>query len=459
MHGYQEWVEKQSPFQAVNRPRRGVQGGDSVSAVNLGVYRSILRVRAAYPFDIGAFLMRFYVYMTNIGIITMLTLEGYSFLLAGLVSSTVALAMFLISPRISKLIDERGQSKVVPFAAVVTLAGLAIMLALVNFRGPEWALFIAAVLMGCVPSPQALARARWTYLIRTGKLGDGAPELRTMFSYEGVLDDIGFMFSPSISIALASSVTPIAGMMAGGVAFAIGAAALTLARSTEPEPGWGSNAGGAASSAQGAGGKAKSVIRTSSVVRVLFVFLLLVGAFFGVNDTTTVSFAEDVGDPNVASVVLMIASFISMITGFVFGMLNLRAAPYKQLMVCAVLIGCGYGLVAFINSVPTLYIVEGIAAVTYAPFLIVINAACERAVPGDRLTEAITWVNAGATCGMAFGPTAGGAIIEHFGTLPSFHFCAVLALAIPVTALLCFRIIKRDVKSEAYTEIAKSPVN
>ena len=154
-----------------------------MSAVNLGVYRSILRVRAAYPFDIGAFLMRFYVYMTNIGIITMLTLEGYSFLLAGLVSSTVALAMFLVSPRISKLIDERGQSKVVPFAAVVTLAGLAIMLALVNFRGPEWALFIAAVLMGCVPSPQALARARWTYLIRTGKLGDGAPELRTMFSY------------------------------------------------------------------------------------------------------------------------------------------------------------------------------------------------------------------------------------------------------------------------------------
>ncbi len=431
-----------------------------MSAVNPGVYKAILRVRAAYPFDIGAFLMRFYNYMINIGIITMLTLEGYSFLIAGLVSSTVALAMFFITPRISKLVDERGQSKVVPFASAATLVGLAAMLALVNFRGPEWALFIAAVLMGCAPSPQALARARWTYLIRTGKLGEGAPELRTMFSYEGVLDDIGFMFSPSISIALASAITPTAGMLSGGIALAVGTVILVSARSTEPEPGWGSAQAGDAPAQQSttAHGHVKSIIRTSSIVRVLFVFMVFIGAFYGVFDTATVSLAEDAGDPNVASIILMIASLISMIVGFLFGMINLRAPQYLQLVGCAVLIGVAYGTMMFIDSVPSLYIVACASAVTYAPFLIVINAACERAVPGDRLTEAITWINAGATCGLAFGPTIGGSVIEQFGTVVSFDFGAVLALAIPVTALLCFRIIKRDVRSDTFKEISKSPV-
>ena len=154
----------------------------------------------------------------------------------------------------------------------------------------------------------------------------------------------------------------------------------------------------------------------------------------------------------------MIASFISMIVGFLFGMINLRAPQYLQLVGCAVLIGVAYGTMMFIDSVPSLYIVACASAVTYAPFLIVINAACERAVPGDRLTEAIAWINAGATCGLAFGPTIGGSVIEQFGTVVSFDFGAVLALAIPVTALLCFRIIKRDVRSDTFKEISKSPV-
>ena len=77
-------------------------------------------------------------------------------------------------------------------------------------------------------------------------------------------------------------------------------------------------------------------------------------------------------------------------------------------------------------------------------------------MPGDRLTEAITWLNAGATCGMAFGPTVAGTIIDTMGAACSFDFGGILALAIPVTALLCFRIIKRNVRDEAELTIAYS---
>ena len=202
-----------------------------MSAINPGVYKAILRVREARPFDIGCFLMRFLPYMNTIGTVTMLSLSGFSFFVAGLVSSVIALATFIIAPRVSKLVDTYGQSRVVPWAALINLAGLVLMVAIVAFDGPEGALFAAAVLMGASPNPPALARARWTYLIRSGKLGNAAPIMRTMFSYEGVLDDIGFMFSPSLSVALASTIAPIAGMVFGGVAFAAGTVLLMCSRS------------------------------------------------------------------------------------------------------------------------------------------------------------------------------------------------------------------------------------
>lgn len=420
-----------------------------MSSFNPRVYADLLRVRQAYAFEAGCFLMRFYAYMMNIGTVTMLTLAGYSFFVAGLTSSVIALSMFFIAPRVSKRVDERGQHRVVPVAAAITMAGLAIMLGNVVVHGPEWVLFAAALPMGFVPNPQALARARWTFLIRSGRLGDAAPDLRTMFSYEGVLDDIGFMFSPSISIALASAITPVAGLLAGGVSFAVGTTLLTLSRSTEPVPGWSDATRGAAGAdaAAKAVARPKSVLRTSSVVRVLFAIMFFVGAFFSVFDATTVALSEELGNPNIASVVLIVASCVSMVTGFLFGMVHLRIPQYAQLLVTAVIIGCAYGSMFLVDSAMLLFIMSTIAALFYAPLLITANATCERAVPGSRITEAITWMNAGMTCGMAFGPSVSGIIVDTWGAAASFDFGAVLAFAVPVTALLGARILKRGLRT------------
>lgn len=426
-----------------------------MSAINPGVYKAIVRVREARLFDIGCFLMRFLPYMNTIGTVTMLTLSGFSFFVAGLVSSTIALATFIVSPRISKLIDTYGQSRVVPWAALANLVGLCLMVAVVALEGAVPLLFVAALLMGCTPNPPALARARWTYLIRSGKLGNAAPVMRTMFSYEGVLDDVGFMFSPSLSVALASAIVPFAGMVFGGAAFALGTVLLLLSRNTEPRPGW-SEAVVEDSAANEDFIHRKSVFRTTAVVRVMFFMMLFVGAFYGVFDTATVSFAEEMGDPTFASIVLMASAITSMLMGFVFGMIRLRMPQYRQLVLFAVIIGLAYGTMMFIDSPMMLFVVGTLAGLAYAPFLIVINATCERSVSGDRLTEAITWINAGITCGMAFGPTAGGVIIDTFGAARSFDFGALLALAIPVTALVCFRIIKRNVRNEAELSVAYS---
>lgn len=466
-------------------------GGGNVAKVSPGVYKKVLRVREAYPFDIACLLMRFFGSMLNIGVVTMITLSGYSFLTAGLSSSLIALSIFVVTPRVSKRIDERGQSAVVPKAAAVSLLGLVVLIANVALHGPVWPLFVGALLVGFFPSPQAMARARWTYLIRSGRLGETAPDLRTMFSYESVLDDMAFIFSPSISIALAAAIAPVAGMVCGGVAFAVGVVLLCSAKGTEPYPGWsqgeaagsaadvadvvgaadaadavgdaagdgaaaskGALAEGAAAVASAASVPSKSLLATSSAVRVLFVIYAFAGSFLGLFDTATVSLSEDLNSPDFAGAVLMASGAVSMTAGFLFGMVRLRAPLPKQLVVAACAVGLSFGTMFLIDSAPTLMAVALLGACTYAPLLIVANGVCERAVPDARLTEAITWLNAGYTCGAAFGPTVAGALIDTFGTMASFKVGTLLCLGMLLTAILCYRVVKASILP-AYTVVEK----
>lgn len=443
-----------------------------MAAFDARTYQTIWKVKRARAFDVGGLLMRLYYYMTNIGVVTMLSLAGYSFLVAGLVSSAIALSVFLIAPRLAKLVDRRGQSKVLPRAACLPVVGTVAMLVCVVMHAQPWIFFPLAILMGAMVSPQALVRARWTYLIRTGRLGSGAPTLHGVFSYECLLDDLGFLVAPPLSIFLASTITPIAGLALGVIAYVVGAVLIVTSRTTEPAVGWrpapNAEAEGAAktealvdalaeATPDAAGAEAevapdiataaatsvtadnRSIFRLSPVVRILFTMMFFIGAFFGVLDVATVSFAESLGDANIASGALMVQAICSMLAGFAFGMVRLPLRLPTQLVILAICLGVGFATTAFIDSVLLLYLLTALPAAFYAPLLIMINATCERAVPGARFTEAITWVNAGATCGLALGPTLGGMVIDAFGPLASFHVGGAIALAIAVIALVFSR--------------------
>lgn len=401
------------------------------------VYSAVVRTRRAYPFDLGAFLVRIYAYMSTIGTISMMTLAGYTVFQSGCVASALAISTFLISPQVSRKIDERGQGAVLPLSCAITIVGLALLLAVVQFSLPYFLCFVATVLMGFVPNAQALARTRWTYLLHTGQLGENAPTLKTVYSYEGIIEDFAFLISPAASIALSSAITPIAGMFFGGVCCVLGVVILCLARSTMPEVGWGTAPETEKS------GKSRSVFLTSAVVRLLFMIMMFLCLLYGVFDTSAVTFSQQLGTPELASLLLMLESVVSLFSGMLFGMVNLAVPVRHQLTVATLLCGAAYTLLALVSDVPSLFIISMVAAVFYAPLLITCNTTCESAVPSSRLTEAMTWMNAGNTFGMAFGPTIAGFVIDSYGPLFGFDVAALSAFCMVVIAVLGIPLLKK----------------
>ena len=399
------------------------------------VYLRILSVHQAYAFDLGCILMRIYMYMGTIGIVSMLTLSGHSALFAGTVSSMLAISTFFISPRTGKFMDELGQRRVVAITSSITLCGVALLLLTVAFGWPQWLTYLAAFFMGFVPSAPAIARTRWTYLSETGQLGQNAPALKSIYSYEGVLEDFAFMIGPAGSIALSSLLFPTAGILLGGLLFATGTLILlTFGKDTEPQVGWKKHDDQAVDSPAT---KRRIALVELPIVHVLFCFTLLVGFFYGAFDTTSIVFAQSLGDPNVASMGLSVGSLISMLASFGFGCMVLKSGLDKQVFVGAVLISLSYMGMAFITNAPAFYAVSWFGAIFYPPCIIAINAYCESVVPADRLTESLTWVSAGITCGLALSPTVTGAILDAFGPTAGFIMGAIACLALLLLAVAC----------------------
>ena len=404
------------------------------------LYGRVICVKQAWLFDLGGLLMRMCTYMFSLGTITMLTLSGWSYFLAGTVAFVIAIAIFLIGPQVSRQVDKRGQSVVLPIAGFAVVLGLFIMTMTVQFNGPKALCYLGAIFMGFNPSPQALVRARWSYLLETGKLGENRPELKTVFAYEGILDDAGYMIGPCLSLALAALLFPTAGMLVGGIAFIIGMTMLLASKATEPEVGWHAVE---REEELPASGKGRNMLFESSMVRVLFMFMLFQGMCYGVYNSALVAFGQEQNASHIISIIMALTGVGSIIAGFVFGAVKLKASMGKQLVVTSIAFGVLYALLFLVSDMSTLAIICVVASFSYAPLLITMNTACEKSVPGARLTESLTWIQAGATLGSTVSPTIGGIFVDLWGSLAGLNFSATCAVAMALSALACIPVIRK----------------
>ena len=380
-------------------------------------YRELFAAPGTRGFALAGLLARIPLPMIGIGIITMLSQLRGSYALAGAVSASFVLTYARVSPQVSRWVDRRGQSRVLPLATAISVLGLLLLLGATWWQAPDWILFAGAMLAGFMPSMSAMVRARWTAIYR------GQDRLQTAYSLETVLDEVTFIAGPPLSVGLAVAVFPQAGVLAAALLLVAGVSALLLQKGSEPPI-----------QVQEQGSR-PSVLRLNSV-RLLALLMVAMGVIVGTVDIVSVAFAEQMGQPGAASLVLSAYALGSCVAGLVFGGLKLNIPLHRLLLWGGLATAATTLPLLLVASVAQLAGAVLLAGLFFAPTMIVAMSLVERVVPEQQLTEGMTWLLAGLNIGVAMGAAASGQMVDQGGASSGF-MVALYAAALIVLLALC----------------------
>lgn len=393
-------------------------------------YRELFSVKGSIAFSAAGLVARIPVPMMGIGIITMLAQMRGDYGLAGLVSAAFTLSMALLGPQVSRLVDRRGQSRILLPVTGISVMSLGALLLCARFEAPVWTLYLFAVLAGFMPSMAAMVRARWSQLYRD------SPRLHTAFSLEAVVDELTFVIGPALSVALCTTVFPEAGPLVAVVFLALGVLLFVAQRETEPPvlPA-NSSAGG-------------SAIRLGAV-RVLVLTLVAGGVIVGTVDVVSVAFAEHLGNPAAAGIVVSVYAVGSAISGLVFGTLKLSLSPPRLLLIGTAGTAASAVPLLAVDGIVTLGVVVFIAGLFFSPTMIVVMGMIEKIVPAEKLTEGMTWAITGLSIGVALGAAVSGGAVDRFGPDGGFVVAVVAGGSMILIALLSYPLLSRKTEVRA----------
>ncbi len=374
-------------------------------------YREIFRAPGAKGFSAAGFFARLPIAMAPIGIVAMLSQTHGEYWLAGAVSATFALTNAAAAPQISRLVDRMGQSRVLIPATIVSVIAFAALILATNQRWPAWTLFLSAFLAAAMPSIPAMMRARWTEIFRD------RPELNTAFAFESAADELVYIAGASLSVGLAVSLFPEAGMMISTTFLALGSFAFLLQRSTEPKV-----------RAVESGHSQRSAIFLRPV-QIITLALIFVGSTFATAEVSAVAITKELGQPEAASLVIGVYAIGSFVVGLTLGAINPKMPLQRQLLIAvSVLALTALPLLVANTSVALLAFAVFVSGVAISPIFITSFGLIERRVPESMLTEGVTWVMTGIGIGMALGAVISGWVIDNFGPDNGFWVSVVASL-------------------------------
>ena len=405
-------------------------------------YRDILARPGALAFSSAGALARLPMSMVGIGIVLMVSDLYGSYGLAGRVAAAYVLTHAVCSPQLARLVDRRGQARVMRPAIAVTVVALVGLVVVTLTHGPPAALFAAAVLAGSsIGSVGALVRARWSHALSDPR------QRHTAYALESVLDEAVFVVGPVLATILATAVHPAAGLVVPIAAVLTGGLLLFAQHGTEPPP--------AAPRAPGAA-RRRHVLRSGGM-GVLAVVFVAMGSIFGATDVATVAFAEEQGNKGAAGVILAVFAAGSMLSGLGYGARHWVSPLWRRFAVGMVALALGVLPFVFVTSLPALAGVMFVAGFAIAPTLVNGNALVQHFVQPGRLTEGLTWVGTSLGLGVAVGASVAGAAIDTRGSHGGFQVVVISAVLAFVATLASLRTLRAGTAEPAGLPLAETP--
>jgi predicted MFS family arabinose efflux permease len=404
-------------------------------------YAEVLRIPGAWRFSAAGVIGRMPMSMFGLGTVLLISAGTGKYGVAGTVSAAGSLGYAFTSPRMARLVDARGQRRVLlPLTTVFALA-TAMLIAAVELRLPTWAFFPPGAVAGAaMPSLGAMVRARWSVLL------SGTPGLHAAFSFESVADEVCFVVGPAAVTLLATEVYPAAGIGIAALLCLAGTLWFAAQRGTEPAV-IGPTPSTAAHPVQGAaraglprerragrrGGRRGSA---APALVVLVPVYILLGSMFVSVDLSTVAFAQHFGHKPLAGLILGTYAFGSLTGGLWYGSRQWRSPVENRFALTLTLTALGVATFWAQPNLLTLTCGLYLCGLTIAPTLIGGFSLLEAQAPPRRRTEAMSWLSSGIAVGVAFGASAVGFIIDSDGPRAGYVFAAACGGATAVTCLL-----------------------
>ena len=388
-------------------------------------YADIFRIPGAWRFSAAGVIGRMPMSMFGLGTVLLISAATGKYGVAGAVSAAGSLGYAFSTPQIARLVDSRGQRRVLlPLLAVFTAAAVA-LIAAVELQLPTWAFFVPGAIAGAtMPSLGTMVRARWSALLA------GSPRLHAAFSFESVADELCFVVGPAAVTLLATQVFPAAGV---GVAtlLCLGGTLWFLAeRQTEPVVT--RTAGPVQRGERARGAPAPGLV-------VLAPVYFLLGAMFVSIDLSTISFAQHFGHKPLAGFILGTYALGSATGGLWYGSRQWRSSLQTRFAVTLTLTVLGVATFWAQPNLVTLTCCIYLCGLTIAPTLIAGFSLLEAQAKPGRLTEAMSWLSSGIGVGLAAGASVVGFILDAHGARVGYAFAAACGVASAATCLLGLR--------------------
>ncbi|MEV4094800.1 MFS transporter [Streptosporangium saharense] len=382
----------------------------------VGPYRKLFNRPGVKGFVIAGFFGRMPMSMLGIGIVLLVEALTDSYGMAGAVAATVSVAFAIAGPLTGRLVDRYGQARIaVPLVLTHGVALTSLMIC-GAFGAPAWTLFVTGALAGgSALSLGSLVRARWSHLL------GGSDDLHIAFSFESIADEVIFVAGPALVTALATMVSPYAGLVVALVSTVIGTIAFAMQRGTEPPIVTG-------------GERSGSPITIPGVALLSCVFLA-VGSVFGSVDLITVAFAEEHGAKAAAGLLLSVIASGSLLSGLWYGARRWKSSLRSRFVTTLGIFALGVSPFALIDHVGVMAPFMFLAGIAVSPTLITGYSLIERLVPARLLTEGMAWLSTAIGFGVALGSWAAGRLTDLYGASNAYVFplgCALLAVVVGV---------------------------
>jgi predicted MFS family arabinose efflux permease len=342
-----------------------------------------------------------------------------SFAAAGAVTGLYAIALGIGGPLLGRLVDRRGQTRVL-LASATADATLLVALAALPTGAPLAVLAALAAGIGVATPPiDACLRAQLPSLV----FDPGT--VRAAYALEASVLELTYVFGPPLALVIGA-------LWSTGAALAM-AAVVVLAASAAFTAQPGSRSWRSSAPAQQ---PRHGSLRTPAM-RALLSVLVAVGILLGADEVAVTAAAKALDGTAAAAPLLAIWGAGSFLGGLLVTRLGggARSAGGLALLLAALTAG-HLALIPADRSLLALGAVLLVAGAAISPTEASINAMVDHAAPAGTVTEAFAWLTTAMAVGGAAGAAGAGALIDRAGPTAGFALAgAAGALALFTTLL------------------------